>query len=104
MTTGPPSAGAALASAMAVVELVAGVHLDDVGAEAARVGGEVDGQDVAVEPAARRCVGGRRVPNRCEPRPSESEPMEWKPWFCTSTTMTLTRSWTAVTSSVGIMR
>ena len=44
------------------------------------------------------------VPNRCDPSSSDSEPIEWNPWFCTRTTITLTRSWTAVTSSVGIIR
>ena len=44
------------------------------------------------------------MPNRCEPNDSDSEPIEAKPWFCTSTTMTLTPSCTAVTSSVAIIR
>ena len=45
-------------------------------AEAGRVGGEVDGQDVAVEPAGRRVAVAVTVPNRCEPSDSDSEPME----------------------------
>ena len=80
------------------------MHLDDVRAEAAGVGREVDGQHVAVEAAGLASRYRYCVPNRCEPSDSDSDPIEWKPWFCTSTTMTLTRSWTAVTSSVGIIR
>ena len=44
------------------------------------------------------------VPNRCEPRDSDSEPMEAKPWFWTSTVMILMSSCTAVASSVAIIR
>ena len=87
-----------------VGELGGGDHPDDVGAEAGGVGGQVDGQLVAVEAAGRRRGSGSDVPNRCEPSASDSAPMEAKPWFCTSTTMTLTPSCTAVTSSVAIIR
>ena len=48
---GPPSAGAALASLIACSSSVRRVHLDDVGAEAAGVRGEVDGQPLPLEPA-----------------------------------------------------
>ena len=40
-----------------------------------------------------------QVPNRCEPRLCDSEPIEEKPWFCTRTTISLIPSETAVTIS-----
>ncbi|MBK8461054.1 MAG: hypothetical protein IPL43_13490 [Micropruina sp.] len=41
------------------------------------------------------------VPKRCDPRDSDSAPMEAKPWFCSSTMMTLMPSWAIVAISIG---
>ena len=41
------------------------------------------------------------VPKRCEPRDSESAPIEANPWFCSSTMITLTPSETIVAISIG---
>ena len=71
-------------------------------AEALRVGGQVDRQHAAVQPAAgRRRGSGTACRTAARPTVSDSAPMEAKPWFCTSTTMILMPSCTAVTSSCG---
>ena len=44
------------------------------------------------------------MPNRCEPRLSDSEPIEENPWFCTITSTSLMPSDTAVTISWAIIR
>ena len=76
-----------------------------VGAEARRVGGEVDRQEVAVQRAGLRVagavVGAEALASRSD---SESAPIEAKPWFWTSTTMSLMPSCTAVTISWAIIR
>jgi len=41
------------------------------------------------------------VPNRCEPRLSDSAPMEANPWFCSSTMITFRPSWAIVAISIG---
>jgi hypothetical protein len=53
-----------------------------------------------------RALGGdeHRVDLGVGNRLNDSAPMEAKPWFCTSTVMILMRSWTAVASSVAIIR
>ena len=44
------------------------------------------------------------VPKRCDPTDSDSAPIDAKPWFWTSTILSLTPSWTAVTISWAIIR
>jgi hypothetical protein len=60
-----------------------------------------------MSPSSRPVAGSRyryAVPNRAEPSDWDSAPIEAKPWFCTSTTTSLTPSCTAVTNSCAIIR
>ena len=57
-------------------------------------------------PSAQRsgCGSGTRFPKRSDPMLSDNEPIDAKPRFWTSTTVSFTCSWTAVSSSCDIIR